>query len=68
MPGLWSEITRFEYRECLMLVKYRNCSNSVSTETENCPNCRNVYPSLSEKEIWSKKEIVENFYEFFNCS
>ena len=51
-----------------MLVKCRNCSNSVSTETENCPNCRNVYPSLSEKEIWSKKEIVENFYEFFNCS
>ena len=34
-----------------MLVECRRCSRQVSTEAENCPNCEERYPSLSEEEM-----------------
>ena len=32
------------------LVECRNCSRQVSKEAEKCPNCREIYPSLSAVE------------------
>jgi len=34
-----------------LLGKCRTCDSQVSREAENCPNCRTVYPSLSEEEV-----------------
>ena len=34
-----------------LLCECRNCDNQVSRMAEECPNCKEIYPSLSEEEI-----------------